>query len=291
MKNWLIVITFFSLWLSTQFSEQVQDYMAYGLILTFGVLHGANDIFIASRLKSKNQRIRKILLPYIVVVILVSLLFLVSKSLALLFFVCISAYHFGEQHFKSNLVKELWWEIILFFAYGFSILFMIFYLRINEVSSIIYEITSLTLSPKVYLVVFVMSLGVFLILFTVMVKNRLLRVDVFRELFMFVVFAIVFKTASLSWAFAIYFIFWHSIPSLNDQMVFLYGNSDRLSILKYLKTSWLYWGISILGLAILYFILREKVDYFITILLYVLAAITFPHVIVMSKVENAKNSP
>ena len=289
MKNWLIVLTFFSLWLSTQFSSQVQDYMAYALILSFGVLHGANDIFIVSQLNSKHQKISNILLPYILVVVAVSILFLVSSAAGLALFVLVSAYHFGEQHYKKSVIKNTIYENFIYIAYGSLIMSMIFLLKLDKVSEVISEITEFRLSFDFYFFFFLSSLIVFISIFLVMLIKSLLKVDVFREIIMLLVFAIVFRTASLSWAFAIYFILWHSIPSLHDQMVFLYGNSGRSSFLKYLRTSWGYWAISILGLFFLYLILKNKVDYFITVLLYVLAAITFPHVIVMSRIETSKN--
>lgn len=289
MKNWLIVLTFFSLWLSTQFSSQVQDYMAYALILSFGVLHGANDIFIVSQLKGKHQKFSHILLPYILVVVAVSILFLVSSAAGLALFVLVSAYHFGEQHYKKSVIKNTIYENLIYIAYGSLIMSMIFILKLDKVSKVISEITEFRLSFDFYFFFFLSSLIVFISIFLIMLTKSLIKVDVFREIIMLLVFAIVFRTASLSWAFAIYFILWHSIPSLNDQMVFLYGNSGKSSFLKYLRTSWGYWAISILGLLFLYLILKNKVDYFITVLLYVLAAITFPHVIVMSRIETSKN--
>lgn len=291
MRNWLVVATFFCLWLSTQFRPSIQDFLAYGLILTFGILHGANDIFLARKLGPNKDSFTKILIPYIIVIGIVSLVFIVSKTLALVLFIIISAYHFGEQHFNSSIKERGYLKRVLFLSYGFLILFMIFYFKLDKVELIIYEITNVYLYREFYLIGLVSSSLVFFLLFFIMLKRRLLVVDVFRELMMFLAFLVVFNIASLSWAFAIYFILWHSIPSLNDQMLFLYGDSSSRSFLKYLKTSWLYWGVSILGLVLLYFLLKDRVEYFVTILLYVLAAVTFPHVIVMSKVEHSKSSP
>ena len=49
MKNWIIVGTFFCLWLATYFSEGIQAVLAFGSIATVGLLHGANDINIILR--------------------------------------------------------------------------------------------------------------------------------------------------------------------------------------------------------------------------------------------------
>lgn len=289
MRNWIIVLTFFSLWLSTQFSEFFQNYLAYFLILTFGVLHGANDIFIANKLGSGKKSVKSIVGPYLLVVLAVTVLFVISRPIGLLLFIGVSAYHFGEQHFNAAVIKKNSLNILLYFSYGMLILFMIFYSKFDEVKLIITDISGIETMESVYLNGLLISLVTFCILFSYLMKYGLIKINVLKEMLMLLVFAIVFKTASLSWAFAIYFIFWHSIPSLNDQMVLLYGDASRSSLLKYIRTSWLYWGISIVGLLVIYLLLRNKVDYFITVLLYILAAITFPHVIVMSKLERLKN--
>ena len=48
----------------------------------------------------------------------------------------------------------------------------------------------------------------------------------------------------------------------------------------------LYWAISVLGLFLLLWFLKDRSFNMISILIFFLAAITFPHVIVMSKLED-----
>lgn len=121
-----------------------------------------------------------------------------------------------------------------------------------------------------------------------LIRDGALSINPIKEIFYLGVLAIVFANSSLVWGFAIYFIFWHSLPSLKDQLHFLYGQATKNEFFMYLRTSSLYWFISIVGLFGLYLLLRDSVDFFITVILYVLAAITFPHVLVMSKVESLK---
>ncbi len=290
MRNWTVVSTFFCLWLSTQLSPAIQDYVAYGLILTFGVLHGANDLTLIASLRNENQGFKKSLLQYLAVVLLVSFVFVLSRIGTLVVFIIISGYHFGEQHFGANLRSSFFWKPLFFLSYGLTILFMIFYIKINEVVPIVNEITGFSIGGAFYGYGLLGSATIFLPLLIYFMVQQQMQVNYIRELFMFLVLGIVFYIASLIWAFAIYFIFWHSLPSLRDQMQFLYGKVDKTTFIRYVKSSWWYWSAALLGLIVLYFTLREKVDYFITVLLYLLAAITFPHVLVMSKVETLKNS-
>ena len=288
MRNVTIVLTFFGLWLSTQLSSTIQDYVAYGLILTFGILHGANDIAIMSSLTKGKGPLKKHITPYLVAILLVSILFFMSKGIALLFFILISAYHFGEQHFSDNLKRDSASIPFLYFFYGIIILFMIFTIRLNEVIFVVKDIAGWTLERNVVLGVLIVASVITMALGFLLRKEGALKVSPVKEFFYLLVLGIVFAKASLVWGFAIYFIFWHSLPSIKDQLIFLYGKANKNNLMTYVKASVLYWSISIIGLFLLYVILRDKVEYFITVVLYVLAAITFPHVLVMAKVETAK---
>ena len=288
MKNLVIVLTFFGLWLSTQLTAAVQDYVAYGLILTFGILHGANDITLISSMSNNKDSSRGLLLVYLGAIGVVSLLFLISKGLALLFFILISAYHFGEQHLGGHVRKESKLKTLLFLLYGFVILFMIFSIKINEVVFVIADVSGWVLEKSMFWKALLLVSIILVSTVFKLAKNRVLKINAIKEMFYLGVLAIVFANSSLAWGFAIYFVFWHSLPSLKDQLDFLYGQATKNEFWKYLKTSSLYWFISVVGLFGLYWFLNDRVDFFITVVLYVLAAITFPHVLVMSKVESLK---
>ena len=165
---------------------------------------------------------------------------------------------------------------------------MIFVFQLDKVDKIIFDVSgwafdrSYFISTLIFFSITLLLLSVFLI-----IKGQL-KINPIKELFSFLVLGLVFANASLIWGFAIYFVFWHSMPSLKDQLDYLYGNASSDTFMRYLKTSSIYWLISIGGLFLLYWLLKDKIDFFITAVLYVLAAITFPHVLVMSKVEAVK---
>ncbi|MBT8187586.1 MAG: Brp/Blh family beta-carotene 15,15'-dioxygenase, partial [Croceitalea sp.] len=282
MKSWIVVATFFCLWLSTSFPEVLQSFMAYGLILTFGVLHGANDINLIVKSKStntNNQSIKRVLLYYILTVVTILVIFFLYPQLALLLFIVLSGYHFGEQHFENKLSEADKFEKLLYLSYGLTILFMIFLINFNEVNEIINEISNMAFSIEIYRTGLIVFGGLFILNLTYLWYTKKLKVKIYEELFYLLVFYVIFNTASLIWGFCIYFILWHSIPSLYDQMNYLYGETNKSTFLNYLRSSWLYWLISVVGLGILLLVFGENHQFFISILLYFLAAITFPHVI------------
>lgn len=288
MKNWILVLTFFCLWISTRFDAAAQQYLAYGIILTVGVLHGANDIMIIKYL-SENKGVKYNSWPaltyYIGVIVVVFLLFYFYPPMALLSFISISAYHFGEQHFANQLTVKHRLRHLLYATYGNVVLFTIFILNSNKVISIIFEITEVSISYQLLKWILIMSLSLFLlVLFLLKWKGRL-KTNIVKELFFIAALFMVFRTADLLWGFAIYFVFWHSVPSLSDQIKLLNGDTNVSGILRYLKSSWVYWAVSILGLLLLCWVFHQNIDFLISVLIYFLAAITFPHVIIMSQLE------
>ena len=82
---------------------------------------------------------------------------------------------------------------------------------------------------------------------------------VIEQLFYLMLLCLIFKVSGLIWGFTIYFIFWHSIPSLNDQIRFLYGNYSFINFKKYFKSAFLYWIISLVGISLLYLISKDMI--------------------------------
>lgn len=289
MKNWLIVLTFFGLWISTMFNSEIQQYLAYGLILSVGVLHGANDITLikyTSLYGPKKLSINKLLGYYVLTVVLIIGIFTLYPPLALGLFILISSYHFGEQHLKSVVQNNSLLTNGFYFFYGMIILFMIFNFNMNKTIPIVEEVAGFLIPEFVFkyvLIIAVMGLTVF---YLVLTYQKRIRLNIVKEIFYLLILMILFRVADLLWGFAIYFVLWHSIPSLKDQIEVLYGDKESvLGLTKYLKASWMYWLISLLGLALLYFFFGNDSEFFVTVLIYFLAAITFPHVIVMSRLE------
>jgi Brp/Blh family beta-carotene 15,15'-monooxygenase len=282
----MIVSTFFLLWVTVFFDVKVEAILAYFLIFTFGIFHGSNDLKLIQKSTSITKRsfFLRALGSYLVVVGLTALFFSFVPSLALLFFVIASSYHFGEQHWASFKIRSV--LVTAFYTfYGMVIFFLLFYVNEQEVTPIIEKITGVLLKKEVYLYTLIACFVGFIGIYMWWVYKKQLRVNIIKELFFLLVFFIVFKTASLLWAFSIYFVVWHSIPSLKDQIQYLYGTVNKASFMEYLKTSFLYWMVSMAGLAVLYYFFQDNEGLFLTIMIYFLAAITFPHVLVMTRLN------
>jgi Brp/Blh family beta-carotene 15,15'-monooxygenase len=285
-SNFAIVASFFGLWMDSYFSTNFQIISGFFFIFTFGILHGANDLLLIKNINSK-QRLNsplKILIYYLLVVLSGILLFYSIPEAALLLFIIVSAYHFGEQQWQNLQYDFSKWIVVLFqFSYGLLILLLLFTFHTDEVQSIILNITKISIPSNYILLLLEFSGTAFIGLSTYFYwKLEKIRKKLLIEFFYLVLFTIIFKSSSLIWGFAIYFVLWHSIPSIIDQIKFLNGTYSLKFFFAYCRAAGIYWLLSIVGMTLLYFIFKDK-QLFHALFFSFLAAITFPHALVITR--------
>jgi|TARA_B110001454_G_C12702518_1_gene427198 Brp/Blh family beta-carotene 15,15'-monooxygenase len=285
-QNLMIFVTFFLLWVSVQFGEVVEDYLAYILVISIGIIHGANDLLILSTKEQNNKRLKKNLIIYIGIIFLCILTYLYSSFVAILLFVLLSAYHFGEEHFEQKINVNPIFNLVYFSVYGLLIFSLLFYQSLMDVDAIMIELTGKSFT-KLQIELSLLSSSILLFLgslYLIIIQKYDLNLFV-REFFYLVLLFLVFKTSSLVLGFAIYFIFWHSIPSIIHQIEFISGNLNRKNIFSYIKKAMIYWAISIFSLIILYKLVPQ-LELFATVVFVILFAVTAPHTWVMYKMKN-----
>lgn len=291
-SNIAIIISFFCLWLDSFIPKEIQIIVGFFFILTFGILHGANDLLLIKNTNDSDKKISflKILVYYVSIVLSVALLFYFIPSLALLLFIVISAFHFGDQ--QGLYLKEISSKAIRVFyptVYGIVLLFLLFFFHAQEVQNIITKIIRFEISMQ-YIDLILGSSGLAFIGLSAYFyyKFESFRNKLQKEFFLLLVFAVLFKTSSLIWGFAIYFIIWHSIPSIIDQIKFLNGTFDFNNFKTYCKNGFLYWFLSLVGIGLLYYLFSNEAV-FNALFFSFLAAITFPHAYVIIKMSRRKD--
>jgi Brp/Blh family beta-carotene 15,15'-monooxygenase len=282
MQKSSILLSFLGLWLTSYLSYNYQNILGLGLIFTFGILHGANDLLILKKIEPKKSKFLKIISIYLSIVMLSILLFYKIPLIILITFIIVSAYHFGEQNWnfiflnKKSIINNFF-----MLNYGFLILIAIFQIHDFEVQKIILKITKYKIAENIFLNLFILSIIIYILLSIFFyLKNITFKKNIFKQTFYILVLFIIFKVSSLIWAFTVYFVFWHSIPSLKDQIVFLYGSSNYFNLKKYLKSAFIYWFISIIGISIIYYFSVDQIV-FLALFFSLLASITFPHFVVI----------
>lgn len=289
--NLSVLLSFLGLWLTSLLKNESQIIVGFILILSFGIVHGANDLLLIEKIKGKERTIYwQLLLQYAGVVVLAAVLFAFIPWIGMLLFIIISSYHFGEQHweekniFSVKIIRTLFNTI-----YGLFILLLLFQFHKDEVILVLEGITSIKLNfIDITLLLQITSLLLLAMLAYGFYISKAFQKIIAAELLYLLVFTILFKVGTLILAFAIYFIFWHSIPSLFDQVNFLFGEVSVHSFKNYVKSAAIYWFVSIIGVIILYFLLKDY-KIFDSIFFSFLAAITFPHVFVIERMFHSKN--
>ena len=262
---------------------------AFGLFLIFsaGLIHGANDIRLLQK-KYKNTQFRfflLLILVYIGVVFLGAILFFHLPNFGLFFFILFSGFHFGQQHWdsflkqkpSSPLLKQLGYTF-----YGLLVFGLLFSSQVLEVDGLIEQLSGTHFAVDTYYIATLVLAVVFSILAFFLSVSGMVYL---KEILALALLAVLFATTSLLFSFAVYFVFWHSIPSIQDQLMYLDGEINRKTIKGYIRSSLVYWLLSLMGLTAAYFFFDVNASYFIPLFFTFLAAITFPHTVVIGMLD------
>ncbi|WGK63653.1 Brp/Blh family beta-carotene 15,15'-dioxygenase [Croceiramulus getboli] len=285
MDGFKVVATFFALWLTVYFDSTTETWLAYTLIFSIGILHGSNDIQLLQLAQGKgNIKSSRWLMIYVAVILLCIVFFLIDARVALLVFIVFSAYHFGEQHWHEILQNSIWPIRVFYSIYGLLILNLLFYNHSEEVNQIIFEMTGYEIPGMLYTYLVLGTLAIVILGIVFLgYRNEIKHTRVLKELFLLGLFYLIFFNASLIWAFSIYFIVWHSIPSIQEQTGLMYSGFSKENLIKYMKSAGLYWFLSVTALVLFILIVDNQLFSYMTLFFAFLAAITLPHVLVMSK--------
>ena len=283
-------IILISLILSYFITEVYQNILGFILILSVGLIHGANDLLIIKNfsIKESNNSQISYFFYYLSIVFLGLIFFYILPSVALLTFVIVSIYHFGEQHWEVTLANtsiSRFKKIFLMTFHGlifFIIIFMNNIISVNEV------LNSFNLPPLYYsyLIITLFSSLIIYVLFLIYLNE--LREYFINEIIFLILFFLLTINSTLIYGFAIYFIFFHSLLSIKDQVKFIYGNDKSESIKKYITSSLPYFILALTSLLIFYLVVDLQEINLLPIIFTFLAAITFPHVIVIEKMYRLK---
>ena len=281
--------TFLLFWVSIQFGEVVEDSIAYFLVITIGVLHGANDLIILSKSnRSKKNVLFKYLVIYLSIIFACILIYFISAFVSILFFILISAYHFGEEYFSDELDTKKFFNQVYFLVYGLVIFSMLFFNSKADVDQIMFDLVGKSFRD-VEIKFSLTASSILLVVLSVYnyFKNRMQLRNLIKEVFFLFFLFLVFKTTSLILGFAVYFILWHSLPSIIHQILFISTDFSKKSIILYLKKAFLYWLISAISIFLLYVFLPD-IKLFASILFVILFAVTAPHMWVMHKMKTSE---
>ena len=276
-NNFNIIITAFIIWLSLYMSALVELMISGVFVLSLGLMHGSNDINLLQGNKSAKILLSrwKLIISYISFGILIFLAVYSLRTIGLLFFLGFSSYHFGEQHLHRRL-KGLRRRGLHFLIYGLFIFLLLFSTHIEEVNYLVGHMIDREITGTPFVTLTLIIFGLMVLLWVI--DYGYFKKNILQELFYLLLFVVVFYNTELYLAFTVYFVVWHAMPSIKDQILLQQDTINQSSLVSYFKQSAVYWIISLVGV----FMLAQAFDVFGEELLPVLfaasVAITFPHV-------------
>ncbi len=280
----IAIFTIFLL-LSYLLSANYQDMIGFALVLSVGLIHGANDLLIIKKNSKFSSNYSQFwpFFTYVGLVFIGFTFFYLFPSFALIAFIIVSVYHFGEQHLEAiTITKSLKnnYRFISIVSHGIILFTIIFMNNINTVNNVFLSFKINFLNSNTLNIILITTAIVYI---STLVINKYLTSFIFSEILFFVLFYFLSLTSTLILCFSVYFIFFHSILSIKDQVKYIYGNNDSSSLKRYLLNSMPYFILAIVFLILFYNHTEIDNSDLLPIIFTFLAAITFPHVIVIEK--------
>lgn len=280
----IAVATFFII-LSCLFSVNYQDMVGFSLILSVGLIHGANDLLIIKRNTSSDTNFSqfKSFIKYFGIVLAGLIFFYFFPSFALISFILVSIYHFGEQHIEAipldkNLKNSR--RYISIISHGILLFTIIFMNNTKVVVDVFSSFNIVFLNYNFLIIILIITSILYA---SILIIKKDLQLFLISEILFFGLFYFLSITSSLILCFSVYFIFFHSILSIKDQVKYIYGSNNSKSLKRYIKNSLPYFILALIFLILFYIYTEIDNNDLLPIIFTFLAAITFPHVLVIEK--------
>lgn len=270
----------------SEISLETQILSASFFILLIGIPHGAIDHILFFKKRSLSQL--KFYSIYLGLILLFLVLWIYLPFWSLLFFLLISAFHFGESQF-SDIDTDKFLKYSLFSFWGIALLSTLMYYNLDELIEIttyfqdtndLQIIYNESLIIRLFQITNISSL---LIISILAIKKRLNLDRFFSELFLILILHITFYLFPFLIAFTMYFVILHSIRVMHQEYMFLKKKNDIFNFLGFIKILAPYSLLSIFFTAVIIILsYLSIIPYSIPLVsIIIISVITLPHAIVM----------
>ncbi|TAD85409.1 MAG: hypothetical protein EAY75_11415 [Bacteroidetes bacterium] len=269
-------------------------FLLVSLTLT-GIPHGAIDhVIYESKLQQKlrpKQLFIRFFLPYIAILSLTFLLWIILPEVAFWLFLLISAYHFGQsQLYHIQLPESHPIKWIIYTAWGGIVLAWLWLLNWDAQVPMFQSLFNWDFSKGgvVFSAVrfsLAVCLGVVLVLFCFLGVRKLAeRALLLQEAAVLVLLYFLIREASMYLAFAIYFGLWHALRVIITEYQYLkLQNQLPVSVFSFIKAFLPFSFISFAGIGLLLWVSQLLASYVSPFMLFLIfiSALTTPHALVM----------
>lgn len=289
--TFIFVICLYGLFLIYQaFNElNLEQQLLYSsfFILLFGIPHGAIDHILFFRKRTMSQlKFYSLYLGLIVLFVVAWLYFPISSFI---FFLVLSAFHFGESQFVDAEISSLKFKTVLFLFWGMSLLATLVYYNIEQLVDLtaffqdtqdLAVVYNQDLIFSFYALTNVTTIGLIIYLFF---KKQLTFQRFSSELFLIALIHLTFFLFPFIIGFSLYFVVLHSIRVMNQEYLFFKSEDANFGIKAFLKLLLPYSLLSIFFTSLLLSLAHFGYLAISTSLLsiIIISVITLPHAIVM----------
>ena len=257
---------------------------------TLGIAHGAIDdvLYGVKERKSKFVFIGK----YLAGMALIGLLWLLASDVAILIFLFVSAFHFGQTQLVEYKIKSKLLKNTLCFSWGSFIILAMLSLNQEALSGLSYTTFDLPYSYSFILdnssILLICFSSLLTALFVVLgIKKTISVSSILKELYLLALVLCSFYVLEPFVAFALFFVLIHSLKAVNQEFEFckhrVTKNMNQFLVLFLPLTACSIVAVMLFLFGLLYFNHGEIIPYALLILI---SCITIPHSFVMDKFYN-----
>jgi Brp/Blh family beta-carotene 15,15'-monooxygenase len=270
--------------------QQIQYPLLVGLVLLIGLPHGATDFLLFRRLygpKLSRKQVFRFFLFYMIAVLGYMAVWLLFPTIALVSFLLISAYHFGQSNWQS-LPLSAGFKSGLNVAFGAFTIGGAVLWHWKEGYPIVrqmigdFPVWSETIMANIQWLILLLNV---VILFGLRLTGQIDRPLLLSEVLKLAALSVMFYFTPLLVGFTLYFTLWHSLSSLLDQLSFFRHQWPDFTIINYYYQAAPYTFLAIIGLLGLAFgqsILFPEAS-LLSLFLILIACVTLPHIILVEE--------
>jgi Brp/Blh family beta-carotene 15,15'-monooxygenase len=249
-----------------------------------------------TKAKQHNKKIslfKNFLIPYLALIGLTILIWMVLPDFMFWAFLLVAAYHFGQSqlYYLPDTVKP-YIKGLIYVLWGIMLLSGLWHMHWESQIANISSVFSWDLSKDgslyrliqtISIVTLFSMIGIFLILF---ITNKIDTKIILIELMVVGILMATIRILPLYTAFAIYFGLWHSLRVIFTEFYFLNkAGVQKVSVKKFIKSFIPFSVLSFAGLALLIgvsYLLKSQITPFMLFLIFI-SALTMPHAFFMEK--------
>ncbi|MEN0006122.1 MAG: Brp/Blh family beta-carotene 15,15'-dioxygenase [Bacteroidota bacterium] len=279
--------------------QQWELILAVSMIVLIGIPHGATDYLIFRHLTQPFLGTRKMsafYLNYLLVMAAYSLLWWVSPISALLSFIVLSAYHFGQSNWNYLNTENKTLRATLYLSWGLLVTVTPILLHFEAAQPILTTIlaTSVPVLSKAFcwsLVLGILILNVWLLVY--LRVSKLIALKEFSDEWITIALLMVaYYALPLLLGFTIYFVFFHSLSSVMDQIQFFRKQFPTYDWRKYVKHTFPLTLAALAGLALLVGLQWQMgIQPNVGLLFIFISIVTLPHMLLIDKLYEELEVP